>query len=302
MSRRIRIGIHPQSPAGPVLLRAPAFEAARQALADEVEWVWYAHGTMTPAQFASGAIDVALTGATPPITIQAAGADIVYLAVGQPRPRSGAIVVPKDSPVQRLEQLAGRRIGFAVGSWHTAFVALALDGAGRSFRDITPVSFVDSAGRVDPSAVDAWVARPEEIDAPDLRTLVAVGDVWSNRSVSFARREAVARAPAVLGRFVAALDAAGRWLGRHPAEAAALLEQGSPVARDALERGIRQQSGAEGLGPADAAFAQEQQRVADVLAAAGVLAGVRIGDAVDNGSAAVWAHAQEARREAALGA
>lgn len=292
MSQRIRIGIHPQSPAGPVLLRAPAFASVREALADDVEWVWYDHGTKTPAQFASGAIDVALTGATPPVTVQAAGADIVYLAVGQSRPRSGAIVVPTGSPVQDLRGLASGRIGFAVGSWHTAFVALALDAAGLSYRDITPVSFVDTAGRVDRTAVDAWVARPEEIDAPDVRPLVTVGDVWSNRSVTFARREVAQRAPEVLGRFIAALDAAGRWLGRHPAQAATLLEDGSPVTRDALERGIRQQLGAEGLGPADAAFAQEQQRVADVLSAAGVLGPVRIADAVDAASHAVWTHAQ----------
>ncbi|MES2029776.1 MAG: ABC transporter substrate-binding protein [Pseudomonadota bacterium] len=289
----VKVGIHPQSPAGPILLWAPAFAGIREALRGEVEWVYYGHGTQTPKQFADGAIDVGLTGATPPIAIQAAGQDITYLAVGQPRPHSGAIVVPAASPVRDLAGLVGRSIGFAVGSWHTAFVALALDGIGRSFRDIIPVSFVDSQGRVDPASVDAWVARPEEIDDPALRVLVAVGDVWSNRSVSFVRSEIVARAPRTLAKIVTALDQAGRWLGQNPREAAALLEDGSPVGRDALERGIRRQTGAEGLSVADDDFRSEQQRVADVLAQAGVLRSVRLSDAINERSKAIWTLSRE---------
>ncbi|WP_371423088.1 ABC transporter substrate-binding protein [Tardiphaga sp.] len=289
----VKVGIHPQSPAGPILLRAPAFAGIREALRSEVEWVYYGHGTQTPKQFADGTIDVGLTGATPPIAIQAAGQDITYLAVGQPRPHSGAIVVPAASPVRDLAGLVGRRIGFALGSWHTAFVALALDGIGRSFRDIIPVSFVDSQGRVDPASVDAWVARPEEIDDPALRVLVAVGDVWSNRSVSFVRSEIAARAPRTLAKIVTALDQAGRWLGQNPREAAALLEDGSPVGRDALERGIRRQTGAEGLSVADDDFRSEQQRVADVLAQAGVLRSVRLSDAINERSKAIWTLSRE---------
>ncbi|MFT4115269.1 ABC transporter substrate-binding protein [Bradyrhizobium sp.] len=289
----VKVGIHPQSPAGPVLLRSPAFAGVRDALRDKVEWVYYGHGTQTPRHFAEGTIDVGLTGATPPITIQSAGHGITYLAVGQPRPNSGAIVVPIESQLHSLEDLAGKRIGFAVGSWHTAFVALTLDRVGRSYSDIVPVNFVDTQGRADRSTVDAWVARPEEIEDPSVRSLVRVGEIWSNRSVIFSRSDVSKRAPETLARVVAALDAAGRWLGENPAEAAALLEEGSPVGRDALERGIRRQTGAEGLSPADAAFAAEQQRVADVLAQAKFLEPVRIADSVNQLSLAIWnrAHA-----------
>jgi len=288
----VKVGIHPQSPAGPVLLRSPAFAGLRHALRNEVEWVYYGHGTQTPRQFADGAIDVGLTGATPPITIQSAGHEITYLAVGQPRPNSGAIVVPVDSRLRTLEELVGRRIGFALGSWHTAFVALTLDRIGRSYRDIVPVNFVDTQGRADPAMVDAWVARPEEIDDPSVRPLVRVGEIWSNRSVIFARGDVSKRAPETLARVVGALDAAGRWLGANPAEAAALLEDGSPVGRDALERGIRRQTTAEGLSSADAAFAAEQQHVADVLAKAKVLQPVRLADSVNELSQVIWKRAQ----------
>lgn len=295
MTTPVRIGIHPQSPAGPVLLHAPELASVRQALDGLVTWVEYAHGTQTPHQFTQNLIDVGLTGATPPLTIQSGGEDIVYLAVGQARPDSGAIVVPEHSPVSSLSDLAGKRIGFAVGSWHSAFVALALDTVGLSYKDITPVSFVETEGRVDPSRVDAWVARPEEIGLPGYRVLLRSGEVWSNRSVTFARRSVVQSHSRALATFIAALDAAGRWMGQHPAEAGALLGQISPVNADAIARGIRAQTQAEGLSFPDATFYDEQQRAASLLADAGVFAPVRVNEARDPAVIRIWESAQELR-------
>lgn len=296
MARPIRIGIHPQSPAGPVLVHAPALAGVRAQLGTSVSWVEYGHGTQTPAQFAEDFIDAGLTGATPPLTIQAAGADIVYLAVGQPRPDSGAIVVPDDSPLQSVADLGGQRIGFAVGSWHSAFVALALDTAGLAYSDITPVSFVQTQGRVDTASVDAWVARPEEIGLPGFRTLIRSGEVWSNRSVVFARREVVASQPKEIAAFIAALDAAGRWLGNNPDQAGEILGKISPVNAEAIARGIRAQSGAEGLSQPDAQFFDEQQRAATLLSQAGVFSSITV--TADAAVARIWEDVQN--RQVAL--
>lgn len=270
-TEKIRVGIHPQSPAGPALLHAPALQAQRDALASDFLFFEYGHGTQTPDHFLAERIDIGLTGATPPLTIQALGGEVVYLATGQARPNSGALVVPADSSIQTIGDLIGKRIGFAVGSWHSAFVALALDSHQLGYEQITPVSYVDTSGRLDRTRVDAWVARPEDIDASDVRILLRSGDVWSNRSVVFARRHTLqdAHLPA-LARLIEALDAAGQWLGRHPAEAAALLESISPVDKAALQRGFEVQPQAEYLSRPDRAFRDEQQHAADLLAQAAV--------------------------------
>lgn len=297
----IKVGIHPQSLAGTLLLRADEFATTREALDSRVEWVRYGHGTETPARFAAGDIDIGLTGATPPITVQASGVDIVYLATGRPRPNGGAIVVPEDSPVRRAADLAGRRVGLAVGSWHTAFIALALAADGRSYRDITPVNFVDTAGRADPARVEAWIARPEEIDAPGLRVITRVGEVWSNQTVVFARRTALgqsAQSDQAISILLAALDRAGNWLKAHPAQAAQWLEEGSPVERSAIEGGIRRQPVDDGLIAVTSSFVQEQQRAADVLAEAGFIPQrVSIESALDPRVAAIWRGSELIRRE-----
>lgn len=268
---KLRVGIHPQSPAGPVLLHAPALQAEREALAPHIEFFEYGHGTQTPDHFLAGRIDVGLTGATPPLTIQALGGEVAYLATGQARPNSGALVVPIDSDIQSIEQLAGKRVGFAVGSWHSAFVALALDARQLGYEQIVPVSYVDTAGRLDRGRVDAWVARPEELDAKDIRILIRSGEVWSNRSVVFIRRGALAEdAIAALALLITALDTAGRWIGQQPAQAAALLASISPVDSAALQRGFEVQPHAEHLSRPDSAFLDEQQQAADLLAQAAV--------------------------------
>lgn len=295
MTAPVRVGIHPQSPAGPVLHGAPELATVRDALAPDVSLVQYGHGTQTPEQFQRNLIDVGLTGATPPLTIQSAGEDIVYLAVGQARPDSGAIVVPESSPIKTVADLAGKRVGFAVGSWHSAFVALALDSVGLSYKDITPVSFVETQGRVDPSRVDAWVARPEEIAQAGYRVLLRSGEVWSNRSVTFARRSVVQSHPHALAQFIAALDTAGRWLGNNPDKAGALLGAISPVGAEAIANGIRAQSQAEGLSAPDEAFFAEQQRAATLLANAGVFAPIRVAEATDPAGARIWEEAQAIR-------
>lgn len=282
-SETLRVGVHPQSPSGPLLQRAPALQSARDALGSDVVLVAYAHGTQTPEHFLDQRIDVGLTGATPPLTIQAKGADIVYLGIGQPRPDSGALVVPADSPIRSVADLRDRRVGFAVGSWHSAFVALALDAHGLGYEQIQPVSYVQTGGRLDPSRVDAWVARPEDIDSPDVRVLVRSGALWSNRSVVFARRSALADEAGVAraARLLTALHATGLWLGRNPADAATLLEDISPVGRAALQRGFAIQPGAERLSRPDTDFLREQQRAADVLSRAGVFAPITLAPTLD---------------------
>ncbi|MFT4266335.1 MAG: ABC transporter substrate-binding protein [Xenophilus sp.] len=259
-----------------MLLHAPELAYLREALLPDIRFVEYGHGTQTPAQFQEGRIDVGLTGATPPLTIQAQGGELVYLAVGQPRPNSGAVVVPADSSIKTLADLKGKRIGLAVGSWHSSFLALALDTVGLGYDGVIPVSYVQTQGRVDTASVDAWVARPEEIDDASLRVLLRSGEVWSNRGVVFARRSVLAGSGPQLARLIAALDAAGRWIGEHPARAAELLAPISPVGAAALRRSFEVQPQAEGLSRPDERFLREQQRAADLLARAGVFAPIRL--------------------------
>lgn len=112
----------------------------------------------------------------------------------------------------------------------------------------------------------------------------------------FARREVVASQPKEIAAFIAALDAAGRWLGSNPDQAGEILGKISPVNAEAIARGIRAQSGAEGLSQPDAQFFDEQQRAATLLSQAGVFSSITV--TADAAVAHIWEDVQN--QQAAL--
>src|SRR5690349_13354326 len=109
----IRVGVHPSNPSLFALRRKGILEQRLAPLEATVEWVDYPSGLTTLELIADGAIDVSGTGATPPITSQADGVDVVYIAASDPRPAHGKLVVRKDDQaVQSVADLKGRRVAF----------------------------------------------------------------------------------------------------------------------------------------------------------------------------------------------
>ena len=64
----------------------------------------------------AGAIDFGSVGETPPIFAQAAGARLTYVAHEPPAPRGEAILVAKDSPIQTVADLKGKKVALNKGS------------------------------------------------------------------------------------------------------------------------------------------------------------------------------------------
>lgn len=275
----VRIGVHPQTHTLTVLSRTDVLQRHLESTGEVVEFVHFGDGTETPERLVADEFDVVGTGSTPPITAQAAGAPVVYVATSAPRPDAASIVVPVDSPIRETRDLVGKRVGIAVGSWQTSLIALALANAGLGYNDVSVVDTGADGSRRDRNQLDAWAANAEELGSDEVRVVVATGDVLSNRSVFFARREFATERLDVLKRVVAAIDEAERWSGEHPADAAALVTAGT--SRDAAREEVRVRSRPWGLLEISPEFAAEQQRAADVLAAAGLIAGpVTIADAV----------------------
>ena len=71
-----------------------------------VTWTEFPSGPPLLEALNVGAIDFGIAGETPPIFAQAAGAPLVYLAYDPPAPQGEAILVPKDSPLKSVADLA----------------------------------------------------------------------------------------------------------------------------------------------------------------------------------------------------
>lgn len=268
----LTIGVHSSNPSLYHLYHLSRLGFAREELAPLGETVVfhpYTNGVRTGELLTRGVIDFGGTGSTPPVTAQAAGHDIVYTAVSAPRPEHGALLVPEDSPVRTVADLKGATVHLAIGSWQTHLIAKALDDAGLSYaEDITAVrSNADSEELLRTGAIAAWVAQGAELAAArrtgGLRTLVRTGDVISDRSVFFTRRDLAESRPDVIEALTRALRRADEWAAAHPRQAAEIAAADLGGAADDWETALALLPWT--IEPVSDAFIAEQQEAADIF-------------------------------------
>jgi sulfonate transport system substrate-binding protein len=299
MANTIKIGVHPNNPALFFLSHLDLIDA---------EWHRYSGGTTTGALLVDGTIDVGGTGATPPISDQASGKDVVYLAASDPRPAHGTLLVAPGSDVKDVADLRGRKVALGIGSWQTLLLATALDRAGVGFDEVVAVpSGEDSLERLRAGELGAWIGQgPQHVEATRSGAaveLVPASELIANPSVWFTRRDVALQRADELAAVAGALEDAGAWVQANPRAAAELYAREEGGSADAWEAFLSSIPWT--VNPIGDAFVAEQQRGADVLARVGfVERAVRIADATELALAdAVRAGLEQAReRRAAAGA
>ncbi|MFJ6433720.1 ABC transporter substrate-binding protein [Streptomyces sp. NPDC091416] len=268
----LTIGVHSSNPSLYHLYHLSRLGFAQEELAPLGETVVfhpYTNGVRTGELLTRGVIDFGGTGSTPPVTAQAAGHDIVYTAVSAPRPEHGALLVPEDSPARTVADLKGATVHLATGSWQTHLIAKALDDAGLSYaEDITAVrSNTGSEELLRTGAIAAWVAQGSELAAArrtgGLRTLVRTGDVISDRSVFFTRRDLAESRPEVIEALTRALRRADEWAAAHPRQAAEIAAADLGGSADDWETALASLPWT--IEPVSDAFIAEQQEAADIF-------------------------------------
>lgn len=166
---------------------------------------------------------------TVPVFAQAAGARLTFVAQEAPSPTAQAILVRADSPLTRVADLKGKKVGFAKAAGAHYLLIAALDRAGLSFADIQPAYLTPADGRAafERGAIDAWVVWDPFLSAAQRQAGARVladgtGIASYQRYYLAATRYAQAR-PDVLRVIYAELQQAGQWVKQHPREAAQLL-------------------------------------------------------------------------------
>ena len=109
-----------------------------------VTWTEFPGGPQLLEALNVGALDFGITGESPPIFAQAAGAPLVYVANEPAAPLGEAILVRKDSPLKAVGELKGRKVGLNKGSNVHYLLVKALEKAGLAYTDIEPVFLTPS--------------------------------------------------------------------------------------------------------------------------------------------------------------
>jgi sulfonate transport system substrate-binding protein len=123
-----------------------------------VSWAEFSSGPPLLEALGAGAIDFGPTGDVPPLFAQAAGGNLRYAGTYRGSPAGSAILVHKDSPIQSIADLKGKRIAFKRGSSAHNFTVRALRSAGLAVTDInaSDLSPSDAAAAFTAGQIDAW--------------------------------------------------------------------------------------------------------------------------------------------------
>jgi sulfonate transport system substrate-binding protein len=180
-----------------------------------VKWVEFASGPPMLEAINVGSIDLGQVGDTPPIFAQASAAAIVYVA-GQPITNGQGILVRPESEIRTLADLKNRRVGFTKGSSAHNVIVIALEQAGLSYDDITPVylSPPDAAAAFTRGSIDVWAVWDPYFAIGEKRggrVLAHASELAKTNSFFIANQGFAARLPNILREVLDALAETALW-------------------------------------------------------------------------------------------
>lgn len=241
----------------------------------KLRWIEFPAGPQMLEGLNVGSIDLAATGDAPPAFAQAAKADLIYLGHSPASPKTEAIVVPQDSPIKTVADLKGKRVALNKGSDVNYLLVSALEQAGLSYKDVTPVYLPPSDARAafQRGSVDAWVIwdpyYAEVQSHANARLLKDAEGLVPHYTFYLASRHFAETYPDSAKLVLDQLGELSTWANAHQDEAAKILSQSTGLDQAIWAKALaRMPFGSQRMTPE--VFAQQQQ-LADKFTAIGLL-------------------------------
>lgn len=226
----VRIGYQKSSTLITLLKTQGTLEKALKADGIDVTWHEFPSGLPLLEALNVGNVDISADVAdTVPIFAQAAQAKLTYFAQEAPSPQAQAIVVRKDSPIQQLADLKGKKIAVTKAAGTHYLLIAALNKAGLAFSDIEPAYLTPADGRAafENNKVDAWVTWEPFLTSVQrqlpTRTLADGTGLASYKRYYLTGTPYAKAHPEVLKVVYEQLHQAGEWVKSHPRDAAKVL-------------------------------------------------------------------------------
>lgn len=253
----------------PIIKERGTLEASLKEQGVNVKWVEFPAGPQLLEGLNVGSVSFGEAGEAPPIFAQAANSNLVYVANQPAAPKAEALIVQKDSKIQSIQDLKGKRVALNKGSNVHYLLLKLLEANKLTLNDINVVYLPPSDARAafEKGAVDAWViwdpffaAAEQQIGA----RVIATGDnLVSNHQFYLADRKFAEAHPKVIQAVVNELNLSTEWVEAHQDEAAKLLQQPTGLDSSILKSSISRMGF--GVTPISAQVAKEQQQVADAF-------------------------------------
>jgi sulfonate transport system substrate-binding protein len=241
----------------------------------QIEWSEFPAAAPLLEALNAGAIDVGYVGNAPFLFAYATGVPARVINAVHQSADGLAIVVPAKSPIQKVSDLKGRRIGTGRGSIGHYLVLATLAKAGLRMEDVNLLFLgpIDARAALTSGAIDAWATwdpYTSMLELSDGARRIADGNgLPANTSYLVAGLAPIHEKRAALADFARRLNRARQWALQHPeqyADAWSKTTGNSPaVARRWFTRAQ--------IHPVaiDDALVADQQSIVDLYAKAGVI-------------------------------
>jgi len=253
----------------PIVKERGVLETALKQQGVNIRWVEFPAGPQLLEGLNVGSVVFGEAGEAPPIFAQAANSNLVYIANQPAAPKAEALIVQKDSTIQSIQDLKGKRVVLNKGSNVHYLLLKMLEKNNLQLSDIEVVYLPPSDARAafERGSVDAWViwdpffaAAEQQIGA---RVIATGENLVSNHQFYLADRKFAEQHPKVLDAVVKQLNDTTQWVSTHQDEASKLLEKPTGLSFDVLKSSISRMGF--GVTPISAQVAKEQQFVADAF-------------------------------------
>ncbi len=231
-----------------------------------VKWIEFTSGPPLLEAMSTGSVDFGAVGDAPPIFAQAANANIVYVAAA-PITNGQGILVPPNSSIRAIQDLKGKRVGVAKGtSAHNVLIA-ALEKAGLTYTDITPVylSPPDAGPAFANGSIDAWAVWDPYFAIGEIRQngriLINAHEVAKTNSFYLANRDFANNHTRETRDIIDGLASAARWAEAHRGDVAKSLAEVTGIPLEVQTVAANRASFI--IGPVTEEVIQTQQAVAD---------------------------------------
>jgi sulfonate transport system substrate-binding protein len=240
-----------------------------------VTWTEFPGGPQLLEALNVGAIDFGSTGEAPPIFAQAAGAPLLYVGHEPAAPKGEALIVPKDSKINSIPDLKGKRVALNKGSNVHYLLVRALEANGLSLSDIESVFLppADARAAFESGKVDAWVIWDPFLAAAQAatgaRTLTDGTGLADNYQFYLASRAFVTDRGDAVKAILEELNTVDQWASANTGDAAKALAPGVGIPATILKTSLDRQS--YGIQPITPDIVEAQQKIADTFHKLGLL-------------------------------
>ena len=240
--KEIRIGFQ-KAGIFPAVKQRQTLEKIFKARGIDVRWVEFQFGPPILEAINTGNVDFGYTGDAPPIFAQAARANLLYVAAVPSIGYNQGIVVPDTSPIKTLADLKGKKVGFAKGSSAHNTIIAALEKAGLTYADITPLYLgpADAVAAFAGGNIDAWSIWDPYLSLAEnknARVIAFAKDVQESNSFFLANKDFTGKHPDIVALLNKTFAEEGKWAAANRGEVAARLQEATGVDKAAVTRAV----------------------------------------------------------------